>query len=576
MADKKQQAEAAKNKGNEAFKASKHDEAVKYFSEAIELDPLNHVLYSNRSASYASLGQYDKALEDATKCVDIKSDWAKGYSRKGFALTKLNQFDEAIATYKKGLELDPSNEQLLAGLQEAESDKVDSETPAGSSFGMDKMFSGDVFGKLASNPKTSRFMADPSFCEAIKDLQRNPQNLGRYMSDSRVVQSLGVLMGVDIHTASPDEFASANGNDAMEEDTAPPKPTPTSTTTENKTTGKRTEESFNANSDEGRRKKQSLEEKEKGNEAYRARKFEEALEHYSKGVELDPLNETFLTNRAAVYFEQAKYDECIKDCLEAVQVGQAHKADYKSIAKAYARIANAYWKKGSLDEAIKYFEKALVEHRTNEVISKLQQVKQVKRKRDDDAYLSPELALEEKEKGNTAFKAADYPLAVKHYTEAIRRNPKDPAFYSNRAAAYSKLGEFKLAENDCDAALKIDPTFLKALIRKGHVQFFLKEYHKCLDTYQKALSIDRDNEEVQEALQKTMNAINTSSDVPDKDRLAKAMADPEIQAILTDPTMAMVLEDMKTNPRLVQKHLRNPDVANRIQKLIAAGVLSIK
>jgi len=56
------------------------------FTEAIDIDPSNHVLYSNRSGSYASLKQFDKALEDATKVTEIKPDWAKGWSRKAAAL----------------------------------------------------------------------------------------------------------------------------------------------------------------------------------------------------------------------------------------------------------------------------------------------------------------------------------------------------------------------------------------------------------------------------------------------------------------------------------------------------------
>lgn len=56
------------------------------FSQAIEIEPTNHVLYSNRSGAYASLKNFDKALEDANKTTEIKPDWAKGWGRKGAAL----------------------------------------------------------------------------------------------------------------------------------------------------------------------------------------------------------------------------------------------------------------------------------------------------------------------------------------------------------------------------------------------------------------------------------------------------------------------------------------------------------
>lgn len=40
--------------GNKAFQAGQFEEAIKHFTDAINLDPSNHVLYSNRSASHVS------------------------------------------------------------------------------------------------------------------------------------------------------------------------------------------------------------------------------------------------------------------------------------------------------------------------------------------------------------------------------------------------------------------------------------------------------------------------------------------------------------------------------------------
>lgn len=40
--------------------------------------------------------------------------------------------------------------------------------------------------------------------------------------------------------------------------------------------------------------------KKKGNKAYKAKKFEEALEFYDKAIELEPLEMYYYTNKSAV------------------------------------------------------------------------------------------------------------------------------------------------------------------------------------------------------------------------------------------------------------------------------------
>jgi Flp pilus assembly protein TadD len=48
----KTQANLLKDQGNELFQTGKIQEAILSYTQAIDLDPDNHVFYSNRSAAY--------------------------------------------------------------------------------------------------------------------------------------------------------------------------------------------------------------------------------------------------------------------------------------------------------------------------------------------------------------------------------------------------------------------------------------------------------------------------------------------------------------------------------------------
>lgn len=123
-------AEQAKAQAYAAFSAGDFSSAVRHFTKAMSVGPSNYLLYSNRSATYARLGNYSDALADAEKSVQLKPEWPKGYFRLGEAHFGLGHFDEAVAAYTKGLsvtkytkrlECDPYDEVLRAGLAKVQS-----------------------------------------------------------------------------------------------------------------------------------------------------------------------------------------------------------------------------------------------------------------------------------------------------------------------------------------------------------------------------------------------------------------------------------------------------------------------
>ncbi|KAL1528485.1 hypothetical protein AB1Y20_009828 [Prymnesium parvum] len=116
--------ESAKQAGNEAFSSTDPAvlrRAIWHYTDALLLRPpeeMQVVLLSNRSAAHAKCAQYHAALEDAEQVVALKPDWGKGHGRRAAALQGLQDWKQAEAAYRLGLQCDPSNAQLKQGLQE--------------------------------------------------------------------------------------------------------------------------------------------------------------------------------------------------------------------------------------------------------------------------------------------------------------------------------------------------------------------------------------------------------------------------------------------------------------------------
>lgn len=98
-----------KEKANELFKSQNYPQALEFYNKAVEAEPYNHIHYSNRSACFFKMENYDAALGDAEKCISIKEDWGKGYQRKGSALGKLNKFWNSFVAYSLGALYEPDN-----------------------------------------------------------------------------------------------------------------------------------------------------------------------------------------------------------------------------------------------------------------------------------------------------------------------------------------------------------------------------------------------------------------------------------------------------------------------------------
>lgn len=566
-------AEEYKAQGNKHFAAKEFDLAIEQFTKAIAASPEpNHVLFSNRSACFASLKNFSKALQDAQECVLINPSWAKGYNRVGAAQYGLGNYEDAKKAYSTALELDSANAMAKSGLQAVE--EAESARNAQPDLGLGKMFSDpNLITNLRNNPKTAELMKDPSLVAKLLQIQANPQaGMSTMLSDPRMMTIMAALMGIDFDMAPEEpkttEAKAEPKTEAKAEHKTEPKPEPKQEP--EPTPEVEMEDSSKAEADAA---------KAEGNTLYKQRKFDEAIAQYDKAWQLHK-DITYLNNRAAAEFEKGDYDAAIATCNLAIDEGRGMRADYKVIAKSFARLGNTYLKKDDLESAVKYFDKALTEHRTPDVLTKLRATQKEIKTREALLYIDPVKAEEARLEGKELFTKGDWPGAVKAYTEMIKRAPEDARGYSNRAAALAKLMSFPDAVEDCNKAIAKDPTFIRAYIRKANAQLMMKEYAQVIETLNDAREKDQElnngantaeiDQLYNRAASQRFSAIEGETPEQTMERVSR---DPEIVSILQDPVMQGILGQARENPAALQEHMRNPAVSKKIHTLIAAGVI---
>ena len=64
-------------RSNAACQNGDYSLAATLYTEALALDPLSHVLYSNRSAARLKMGLFALALQDAVRATELVPQWPK-------------------------------------------------------------------------------------------------------------------------------------------------------------------------------------------------------------------------------------------------------------------------------------------------------------------------------------------------------------------------------------------------------------------------------------------------------------------------------------------------------------------
>ncbi|KAI3649546.1 hypothetical protein MP228_005178 [Amoeboaphelidium protococcarum] len=168
-------------------------------------------------------------------------------------------------------------------------------------------------------------------------------------------------------------------------------------------------------------------------------------------------------------------------------------------------------------------------------------------------------ADEVKKRGNQLLVEKKYSEAIEQYGKAIELDASNPVYYSNRAAAYSQLGQHENAIKDCECAIAIDEKFVKAYSRMGLAYYSLGKYEDAVKAYEKSLELDPSNEVTKNSLstarQKARSGTSSNRSAPGANPLGGAGGFPnlggmDLNALMSNPAIMNMAQQVMSNPQM--------------------------
>jgi len=234
---------------------------------------------------------------------------------------------------------------------------------------------------------------------------------------------------------------------------------------------------------------------------FKAEQYDRAVKHLTVALSLDEKSHVLYSNRCTAFIALEEYDKAMEDADECVRL-------QPSWAKGYLRRGSVYFRMGQLEKSEVVLKEGLELDPGNDALKKeLEAVMNAIAER----MARQRESLEAKEKAIEAFNEQNYKGAVDLLKKAIKLDPDNHIFYSNRAAAYMALENYEKALGDADECIRLQPTWAKGYSRRGAALFRLDKLGPARDAFEKGLELDPENATyvrcTKQELQLVMDAI---------------------------------------------------------------------
>ena len=362
------------SRGVEAGQRGQYSDAIENFTKAIELKPDYAKVYHARALTYSSQGEYEQAIQDATKAIEINPDYAEAYHTRGLVYNNQGEHEQAIRDFTKTIELKPDDAEVYA-------------------------MRGFTY---SSQGEHAHVIED-----ATKAIELKPDYTEAY-----------VMRGLAYSIQGEHEQAIQDATKAIE-----------------------------INPDYA--------------EAYYTRglaysiqgEYEQAIQNFTKAIELKPDHDEAYHTRGLAYFFQGKYDHAIKDATKAIELKPDHD-------EAYYDRGRAYLSQGKYDHAIEDTTKAIELKPDHDEAYYIRGRAYLSQGKYDHAIEDATKAIELKPDYANAYHARGFTYgvqgengrAIEDFSKAIEINPDNAEVYYNRACSWLFLEKWKEAKSDLTIA----------------------------------------------------------------------------------------------------------------------------
>jgi tetratricopeptide (TPR) repeat protein len=162
-------------------------------------------------------------------------------------------------------------------------------------------------------------------------------------------------------------------------------------------------------------------------------------------------------SRGLAYASLGSFNQPIRDCDKAIELGLQDASVYASRGLAYAGLSD-------FNRAIRDYDKAIDMNQKG-------------------SWVFAPRAFAYASLGN-------FTQAIKDFNKAIELDPKDAWSYASRGLAYAGLSDFNRAIRDYDRAIELDPEYAEAYNLRGLTYYKLVSYDKAIRDFDRATKLD--------------------------------------------------------------------------------------